>query len=184
MAVPNSGFCIRVVRDRVESSGNGPGKRIRTVGSYRCYGDGKEIDDDMLRGATVEPKGPGDTKASGTANARRIQAGTYAIGTHAGLKYRSSGYEPDKPPRPGLWVFDTGYRDAILIHRGIGFAASIGCINITGSITGPSDLISAATSYGRVDYLIRYLKDKFATWPSSAPRRLGAAVVLIEGEPT
>ena len=170
-------------RERVETKGQGNGIRYRTVGSYQCYRDGVPISDPELAGASVEPRGPGDNGTTGKAKARRIEEGTYPLGTHFGTKYAISNYNKWDKPRPGVYVHDTNERSAILIHMGNGFKASIGCINLTGSIVGPHDMIGPNTSFARMDALIKYLKSSHSGYPSDGSGRIADAWLVIEGEP-
>lgn len=133
----------------------------------------------------MEPRGPGNNGAVGKARGSRIEAGQYPLGTHGhtGSKYATYGYHSASPPRPGLHVHDTNVRSAILIHRGVGFKASVRCINLTGSISGPVGTIDPGTSYARLDALIRYMRANVAGFPPSNGHRIPKAWLVIEGEP-
>lgn len=185
MPVPDSGFAILIERERTERRQTASGYRYRTVGRYTCYLDGAVVQNNSLRGASVEPNGPGNNGKTGVNRGRRIEAGIYPLGTHgfAGSKYHTFDYNNDKAPWPGIYVHDTGERSAILIHRGVGFKATVGCINLTGSIVGPNDNISSQVSVGRLDALIEYMKGTIPNFPSKPGRRIGGAWLVVHGEP-
>lgn len=183
--IPQSGFVLHITRLRVESKGNGNSKRYRTVGRYECYFNGSLIDDPNLKGATAEPRGPGDNSSTGKKYARRIKAGQYPLGTHGfgGSKYHSFDYHRSKRPFPGIYVHDTDERSAILIHRGVGFKASVGCINLTGSIVGPDDPIGPNTSYARMKSFIDEMQARLTDFPVDPGERIPDAWLVIDGEP-
>ncbi len=185
MTIPSSGFTILVNRLRVEQRGSGSGKRYRTVGDYSCYMNGALINDPNLQGASVEPRGPGDNSSTGVTYARRIKAGKYPLGSHgfAGAKYSSFNYRKSSRPYPGLYVRRTNKRTAILIHMGSGFKASVGCLNFTGSIAGPNDMIGRNTSFARMDYLINYMKAHVPGFPNTGGAPIPGANLVIVGEP-
>lgn len=183
MSIPKTGFVLRVIRERTEEKGSGSGKRYRTVGRYECYWNGSLISDPDMSGATVEPRGPGSNKKKGVNKSLRIEEGTYQLGTHVGTKYASINYKKSSRPRPGIYVFDTDKRKYILVHRGIGFKASIGCINLTGSIVDVNDNIGPNTSYARMDALISFMDAKLDDFTASAKKRAANAWLVVEGEP-
>lgn len=185
MTVPSKGFAIVVIRERVETRGVGYGKRYRTVGRYKCYMDGKEVQADAMSGATVEPRGLGNNGNTGASKGLRIEEGTYPLGTHGfpGSKYHTFGYRSDKKPRPGVYVHETDERTAILIHRGVGFKSTVGCINLTGSIVGPSDDIGPNTSFKHMDTLIEYMKTNVSAFPNDPGELIEEAWLIVEGEP-
>ena len=185
MAIPTTGFVIRIVRLRVETRGSGSATRHRTVGRYECYLNGVLQTDPDLEGATVEPRGPGDNSQTGVANARRIEEGLYPLATHGfgGSKYHTFDYRNDQRPRPGVLVKDTSDRTAILIHRGVGFKATVGCINLTGSIADVNDDIGANTSFARMDAFIEFMKSNIAGFPANPGHDIPNGFLLIEGEP-
>lgn len=185
MTIPSTGFVIQINRDRNERRRVGDGFRYRTVGSYKCYMNGVLISSPKLRGATVEPRGPGNNQRTGKNRGLRIEAGTYPLGTHGfpGSRYHTFNYRNDRSPRPGVYVHDTAVRTAILIHRGKGFKASVGCINLTGSITDPSDDISSTVSFGRLDAFIKSMREKLDDFPDDPGERIKNAWLVIVGEP-
>ena len=185
MVIPSNGFTVLVTRLRNERRRTQGGFRYRTVGRYQCYMDGNLIDDANLRGASVEPRGPGNNQQTGVNRGLRIEAGTYQLGTHGfrGAEYHTFNYHNDSKPRPGVYVHDTGRRSAILIHRGTGFKASVGCLNLTGSISGVNDDISPSVSFRRMDALIAFMKNSIAGFPDRAGRRIRDARLVIENEP-
>ncbi len=179
MAIPSTGFVIHVKRLRTEKRGSGSGTRYRTVGEYACYFNGSRLTAPDLSGATVEPRGPGDNSSTGRTYGRCIEPGKYQLGTHDGTKYDTFGYKKNARPRPGIYVHDTQDRTAILIHMGSGFKASVGCINITGSIVGPHDDIGPNTSFARMEAFINAMKSRVPGFPSSGARRLQDAWLVI-----
>ncbi len=183
MSIPKTGFVLRVIRERTEERGSGSGKRYRTVGRYECYWNGTLVNDPDLSGASVEPRGPGSNKKKGVNKSLRIEQGTYPLGTHVGTKYASINYKKDSKPRPGIYVFDTDNRKHILVHRGVGFKASIGCINLTGSIVDVDDDIGKNTSFARMDALIQYMDSKLADFTATSRKESASAWLVVEGEP-
>ena len=182
MSIPDKGFVIRIVRERSETRGSGNGKRYRTVGKYECYFNGERLEDDKLSGATAEPRGPGDNTHTGVSKALRIAAGTYQLGTHSGSRYATFYAGTNK--KPAIYVHDTHKRTFILIHPGNGFKASVGCINLTGSLIGPNDDISSTVSRDRVVRFIDAMRNKLGSdFPPSGVKRIQNAWVVIEGEP-
>mmetsp|Transcript_26981 Transcript_26981/g.48904 ORF Transcript_26981/g.48904 Transcript_26981/m.48904 type:complete len:186 (+) Transcript_26981:2879-3436(+) len=185
MSIPNDGFAIVITRLREEHRGNGSARRYRTVGEYQCYWNGVALTGPNLSGATVEPRGPGDNSQTGVNNSRRIEAGSYELGTHGwnGSKYRTFHYKKNAKPRPGVYVHDTDKRSAILIHSGSGFKATIGCINLTGSIVGPLDNIGPNTSYKHMHAFIGEMRTRVAGFPTDSGERIPKAWLIIQGEP-
>ncbi len=185
MAIPNTGFVLLVTRERLEQQGAGPGTRHRTVGSYKCFLDGVELLQPNLRGASVEPRGPGDNSQTGVDNSRRVEKGKYPLGTHGfpGSKYHSFDYNKGHKPFPGIYVRGTDEREAILVHRGIGFKSTVGCINLTGSIVDARDHIGPNTSFACMDALIVFMKDNIAGFPAQSGKKIPGAVLVIDGNP-
>ena len=185
MSIPSKGFVILIRRLRNESRKSGSRTYYRTVGRYRCYLDGEALTSALLRGATAEPRGPGNNGTTGKRRGLRIEAGTYQLGTHGfqGSKYHTFNYSKNKRPRPGVYVHDTGKRSAILIHQGSGFKASVGCINLTKSLIGPNDDVGVNNSHKHLDAFIRALQDHLENFPKRLGRRIANAWLVIEGEP-
>ena len=185
MILPDKGFVIHVIRERNEERGSGNTKRFRTIGRCRCLLDGKPLQSDLLSGATVEPRGPGNNGTTGVNRGLRIEAGTYPLGTHGfpGSRYNTFDYRKYEKPRPGIYVHDTGKRTAILIHKGIGFKGSVGCINLTGSIAGPDDDIGSNTIFGRLDAFIEAMKNRLPVFPKEGGKHIMDAWLAIDGEP-
>ena len=185
MTVPNKGFVIHLVRLRNEQRKISSRTYYRTVGEYRCYYNGALLNDEELQGASAEPRGPGDNSATGKNRGRRIEAGTYPLGTHGfpGSKYHTFKYNKHKKPFPGIYVHDTNVRIAILIHRGVGFKASVGCINLTKSLVGPHDDVGANNSFKHVDALIKYMAENLPDFPKTPGKRIPNARLIVEGEP-
>jgi len=179
MPVTGSGWELHVLRQTTQNR-NG---RSRTIGQYKLYHDGVGTD---VSGWSIETKGPGDNKVMG--NGRRIEAGTYPLGTHAGPHYVTLGYlvsdDPDQTPKPALEIRNTEARTEILIHPGHGFLASIGCINLTAEIASGSVDIPFVDSRDRVIAVINDLKAfARASFPHYNNQPISGAYVVIDGEP-
>jgi Family of unknown function (DUF5675) len=185
LSIPSDGFVILIQRLRNESRRSRSRTSYRTVGRYRCYFNGRALTSSLLKGATAEPRGPGNNGTTGTNRGLRIEAGTYQLGTHGfrGSKYHTFDYFKDRKPRPGVYVHDTNKRSAILIHQGSGFKASIGCINLTKSLTGPRDNVGINNSHKHLAAFIQALREKLSTFPTRPGRRIPKAWLVIEGEP-
>lgn len=185
MPIPTTGFCLLVQRLKQE-------KRTskaypRTVGNYACYWNGSPIT--ALTGQMVERGGPGDnTTAVGNVMDLRIAAGTYPLAVHSGTKYKTLGYSPSLShtalPRPGILLKQTGERSAILIHPGMDYVWSVGCLNPASGLVNANSAISFTDSRGRVIAIIDAIRSRLgASFPTSAGKTIPGAVVVIEGEP-
>lgn len=173
---------LRIKRTAVQRAANG---RARTVGRYTIWRDGEQVKGKLYSGMTAECKGPGDNSKKGSEFDLRIQAGTYPLATQAGSKYVTIGYSSGKQyPKPGVEVLGTGYRSEILVHPGIGFLASVGCINLCTSLPNAEERIDFNGSRNRVIALIEDLKSYMDDdWPGRNGRELPGAIIVIEGEP-
>ncbi|MFT0859823.1 hypothetical protein [Ancylobacter sp. G4_0304] len=175
---------IRIVRF-VEQRRDSDGKR-RTVGRYQVYHDGVAQPHPLLSGATAESRGPGANAPKG--NGRRVEPGRYPLWTQNGTKYKTIDYSPSlnqaSIPRPGIELGNTAERKEILIHPGIGFLASIGCINLCSSLPHANEPIDYAGSRQRV---IAVIDDMRAFLHSHFPTQNGKAITdafaVIDGEP-
>ena len=106
-----------------------------------------------------------------------------------GSKYATIGYTQSANQaalrRPGVELLQTGQRSEILIHPGIGFLASVGCINLCKILPDPSEAISFPGSRHRViamiDNMQAFLGNQFPTQNGCA---IPHAVAIIEGEPS
>ncbi|HYE27771.1 MAG TPA: hypothetical protein VEA61_06005 [Allosphingosinicella sp.] len=176
---------IRIQRHSVQRRGS----RARTVGTYQVFHDGQPVADfegTPLAGTTAESRGPGAN--SPAENGRRVEARRYPLATQDGTKYDTYGYrESENPhlrPKPGIELRQTGARREILIHPGIGFLASIGCINLCTRLPDAAENISYPGSRRRVIALIqdmkRFLGNEF---PDRNGRAIPNAFAVIEGEP-
>ena len=119
-------------------------------------------------------------------NGRRIDAGRYAISTHAPGRYATWGYSkaPGSRPRPAFELDNTGKRQEILVHPGQGFLASIGCINVCTSLPQASTSITYSISRERVIALIDDMKSFLgADFPKRNEMPIPRAFVVIDGEP-
>ncbi|MER9206161.1 MULTISPECIES: hypothetical protein [unclassified Mesorhizobium] len=157
------------------------GTRRRTVGTYKVFHNGTAVTG--LSGFVCESRGPGDNSKED--NGRRIEPGTYPLATQAGGKYVTIGYTGGKtPPKPGLELLKTNKRTEILIHPGVNFLSSVGCINPTKKVSGPLSDMDFTESRTRVIALIDDLKT-FAGggFPKSNGKRIPNASVVVEGEP-
>ena len=78
----------------------------------------------------------------------------------------------------------TGTRSEILIHPGIGFLASVGCINLCKNLPNASEPISFPGSRNRVIAMIDDMKAFLgASFPSRNGRRIPNAFAVIANEP-
>jgi hypothetical protein len=108
--------------------------------------------------------------------------------TQDGEKYKTIGYKDSQShsvrPKPGLELKETGQRTEILIHPGVGFVASIGCINPCTSLPNAEEMIDFVPSRERVIAIINDLKDySKGTFPTQNGERIANAFVVIDGEP-
>jgi hypothetical protein len=86
--------------------------------------------------------------------------------------------------RPGIELRNTGDRSEILIHPGIGFLASIGCINLCKILPDASEAISFGGSRKRVIAVIDNMRTFLgAGFPTKDGRPIPHAFAVIEGEP-
>lgn len=177
--ITGHGWELRIQRLREERRVN----RNRTVGTYQLFLDGAEAFG--IAGLTCECAGPGDNSRP---NGKRIAAGTYAVATQDGGKYKTIGYQrgPDKrrKPRPGIELTGTGGRSEIILHPGSGFLSSIGCINPSGPLADAASDIDFSVSYAKVVELIETLKGYLGNqFPARDGMAIPQATVCILGEP-
>lgn len=179
--VPTSGFCIYVQRKRQERRGSKP--YSRTIGDYECFWNGSAIP--TLKGQIVERGGPGDnTTEIGDNRNLRIKAGSYPLAVHHGTHYKTIGYNANgaAPPKPGLLLRRTEERTAILIHPGVDYISSVGCLNPSSGLTDANSKIDFNDSRQRVIAIIDEIKTRLGNqFPSSGT--IPGAVILITGEP-
>jgi hypothetical protein len=181
MPIAGAGWELFIQRSSEQSRGG----RRRTIGTYQIFHDGAP-QTGLLRGTSVETKGPGDNKVAG--NGRRVEAGTYPLATQAGTHYVTIGFivsdDPDQTPKPGLELLETGNRSEILVHPGHGFLASVGCINLTGPLKSGATDIPFVNSRDRVIAAIEDLKAfSGPSFPHHNGQPIANATVVIEGEP-
>ncbi len=161
------------------------GKR-RTVGRYQIFHDGVKARGAHASGMVAEAAGLGANRPA--SNGKRIEAGRYPLATQAGSKYVTLNYSeslnPRVYPKPGLEVMKTGERAEILIHPGIGFLASIGCINPCKSLPNAAEPIDYEASRARVIAIIADLRAYSAKFPKQNGLAIPNAFVVIDGEPT
>lgn len=87
-------------------------------------------------------------------------------------------------PRPGIELKETYPRTEILIHPGIGFLASVGCLNLCTSLADASEMISFPGSRRRVISVINDMRNFLGnSFPSRNGRAIPSAFAVIEGEP-
>jgi len=184
MAITGKGWEFHLVRKSTQRrSSDG---KVRTVGRYQIYHDGVKATGWHASGTTAETKGPGANKPAG--NGRRIEAGRYPLATQAGSKYVTHNYStslsPKVYPKPGLELMKTGARAEILIHPGIGFVASIGCINPCTSLPRAEEYIDYDWSRKRVIAIIADLAAYLGKrWPTKNGFAIPNAFAVIDGEP-
>jgi hypothetical protein len=179
MPITGTGWEILIERKSVQKRGS----RARTVGTYQVFHDGAAT---ALSGMTAESRGPGDNKVA--QNGKRVEAGRYPLATQDGTKYDTYGYQmsdnPRLKPKPGIELKNTAKRAEILIHPGIGFLASIGCINLCTNLPDADEPISYPGSRKRVIALIEDMKSFLgAGFPPKNGMPIPNAFAVIEGEP-
>lgn len=180
----SSGWVCHVVR--LEEQRRATDGKRRTVGRYQVYHDGVAQTGPGLSGTMAEAGGPGANAPAGSG--RRIAAGRYALATQGGSKYVTWGYRPSLSPRvypkPGIELLGTGERSEILIHPGIGFLASVGCLLPCTVLPDAREGIDYGPSRNRVIALIEDLQAYVGTrFPSGNGRQIPEAFVVLEGEP-
>ena len=176
-AISGSGWEMLIEREREEMRGN----RRRTVGSYKVFHNGREVSG--LSGFVAESRGPGDNSVA--QNGKRVEEGTYPLATQAGTKFVTIGFSGGSTkPRPGFELLKTENRSEILIHPGVNFLSSIGCINPNkGLATAASDM-DFSESRKRTIALIDDMKSFLgADFPDRNGRKIPNAAVIIDGEP-
>lgn len=183
--IPAVGFCIHLRRVRQERRASK--SYARTVGEYACYWTGSPIEG--LTGQIVECGGPGDnTTTIGNARDLRINSGTYPLAIHDGPKYQTFGYSESQShtatPKPGILLKRTGERSAILIHPGMDYVWSVGCLNPGSQLTTAESKINFVDSRRQVVRIIEAMKEKLgAKFPKTAGTTIPNAVIVIDGEP-
>ena len=156
--------------------------KLRTIGTYQVYHDGKAVAG--LAGTTAESRGPGSNAAGG----RRIPQGRYPLATQAGGRNSTLHYTQNPNPaalrRPGIALLGTAGRAEILIQPGLGFLASAGCINLCTSLPHALEPIAFAGSRRRVIALINDMKAFLGPrFPVRDGQPIPDAAAVIAGEP-
>jgi hypothetical protein len=183
-APQQAGIVLSIKRIRCELR---PGMGYaRTIGVYQLFLDGNAIAG--AQGYCAERQGPGDNTQTGVDNHRRIAAGSYPLFTHADdAKYRTIGYATpgalNQHPWPCLGVEGTGARSGILIHCAAGYLMSVGCINLTSSVTNASTNLNFDDSWNHVVQLINAISANSANFPNGNNVRIPQCTLVIEGEP-
>jgi hypothetical protein len=171
---------LRILRHSIQIRG----ERVRTVGTYSVCLDGVTLP--HLTGTSVECGGPGANAPEG--NGRRLVEGEYEIAIHMGANYATVDYD-DSPnfltlPKPAVGLVGTGARTEILVHPGVGFLRSVGCINLTGDLEDAEADINLNDSIRRVVAVLKNLEVFLGRHlPSDNATRIPNASVVIAGEP-
>jgi len=184
MPITETGWEMHVIR-KAEQRRASDGKR-RTVGDYQIYHDGQKQTGTGLSGMVAETRGPGDNAEPD--NNRRVEAGRYPLATQNGGKYVTIDYKnsdsASAKPKPGIELKETHKRTEILIHPGIGFVASVGCINPCTSLPKETEMIDFIPSRKRVIAIIEDLKSYLGDgFPTKNGKAIPKAFVVIDGEP-
>lgn len=182
MPISGNGWEILIERHSIQSRAQGTRPRTRTVGSYQVFNNGVPVQG--LSGTTAESQGP----SSNTTKGVRILSGTYPLATQNGGKYASIHYNPNPNHtalrRPGVELLKTGHRSEILIHPGIGFLASVGCINLCKILPDASEPISFPGSRARVIAMIDNMRSFLgANFPHDDGFSIPQATAVIVGDP-
>jgi hypothetical protein len=184
MPITGSGWEFLVTRQSVQRR-QSDGKK-RTVGTYQVFHDGAAQSHADLRGSVAESKGPGANAPTG--NGRRIEAGRYPVSTHIGSRYRTLGFDPESTPgshkKPALLFLNTDQRTGILIHPGVNFLSSIGCLNPCGSLPDEAEMIDWHSSMRRIMKIISDIKAFIGSgFPATNGVKIPGAHFVIDGEP-
>lgn len=182
MPITGQGWEMHIERKSVQRRASD--NKARTIGKYQVFHDGTAVAG--LAGVVAECGGPGNNKVAG--NAKRIEEGRYPLATQDGTKYDTIGYVQNEStgarPKPGIELRDTGKRAEILIHPGIGYLSSIGCINPATNLPNSAEPISYKGSRKRVIALIDDMKAFLgAGFPTKNGKPIPNAHVVIDGEP-
>jgi hypothetical protein len=182
MPIKGEGWEFHIVRQTVQRRAS-DGKK-RTIGSYQVFHDGAPVAG--LSGVVAECGGPGDNRVAG--NSKRIEEGRYGLATQDGTKYDTIGYVQNEStgarPKPGIELTGTNKRKEILIHPGIGYLSSVGCINPATRLPNAAEPITYKGSRKRVIALIEDMKTFLgAAFPTRNSKPIPRAFVVIDGEP-
>ena len=182
MAITEKGW--ELLLTRIAEQCHAKTGRRRSIGTYQVYHHGEA--QKGLSGWTAEAKGPGANRPEG--NGLRIEAGRYPLATWGGQRYLTWDYsESDNPrhgPKPGLELAKTDERVEILVHPGLNFLSSIGCINLCHALPTAATRIKYADSRARVIAIIEDLKDfSPSRFPSTNGKLIPSAYVVVQGEP-
>ncbi|MBP1861571.1 hypothetical protein [Rhizobium herbae] len=177
---PVEGWRLNILRHSMHRRG----KRVRTIGHYWVSVGG--VTRAHLTGTCVECGGPGANAPEG--NGRRLAEGEYAIVTHVGAAYSTFGYDDScdfsVTPKPALGLAGTGDRTEILIHPGIGFLRSVGCINLTKDLEEADMDIDPDDSVRRVIAMLKDLETFCGgRFPGDGATQVPRSSVVIVGEP-
>ncbi|MHA6130455.1 hypothetical protein ACX3YD_30525 [Pseudomonas fluorescens group sp. PF-1] len=184
MPINGVGWELHIVRHS-EQQRVSDGKR-RTVGTYQVYHDGVKRSGERLSGTVAETRGPGANAPEN--NNRRIEAGRYPLYTQDGIKYVSIGYKDSEStsakPKPGIELKGVYPRTEILLHPGVGFLSSIGCINPCTSLPDEKEMIDFVPSRRRVIAILDDLKlYGNGNFPGKNGEAIPDAFVVIDEEP-
>lgn len=179
MPITGKGWELHIQRLSVQRKD----QKIRTVGTYTVFHDG--VEQPNLSGGTAEPRGPGDDTQEG--NDRRISQGSYPLEIHDTAKFSTVHYVVSdnfqRRPKPGIGVGGTMNRQGIVVHPGLGFLDSVGCINITGDLSEALYDIAFVDSRNRVIALIQDLLEFAHLDDHAQPGRIPNASLVVDGEP-
>jgi hypothetical protein len=186
MPIAGEGWEMHIVRQIEQGRGRGRSERRRTVGTYQVFHNGVAQPGDDMSGMVAESKGPGAN--SPRRNGKRVAEGRYPLFTQDGEKYVTFGFADSTSstvlPKPGFELKSTGDRAEILVHPGVGFLSSIGCINPCTSLPDSDENITFKSSRRRVISLIEDMKSFIGgAFPDSNGESIPGAFVVIDGEP-
>lgn len=144
--------------------------------------------DPSLQGQIAESRGPGANRPG--QNGKRIEEGRYPLATQGTptTRYHTFDYAESESsrakPKPGFELSVPGPRTGILVHPGIGFLASVGCLNPCTALPDATENIAYAGSRRRVIALIEDMKDFLGgDFPRVGEKHIPHAFAVIDGEP-
>jgi hypothetical protein len=114
--------------------------------------------------------------------------GGYPLFTQAGTKYVTLNYTTNANhmalPRLPIELMQTGARSENLIHPGIGFLLSVGCINLCKILPDAHEPISFPGSCARVIAVIDDMKEFLGgRFPVTNGNAIPGAFAVVDGEP-
>lgn len=183
MPIQGQGWELHIRRTAVQRRADG---KKRTVGNYVVYHDGNPAAGASMSGMVAESRGPGANAPVG--NGKRIEEGRYRLATHIGPRYRTLGHDPNASPnghrKPAIRLRDVQPRIGILLHPGVNFLSSIGCINPCTSLPNELEMIDWVGSRRRTIAIIDDVKAYLgAAFPGANDQHIPNAWIVIDGEP-